>query len=128
LVVKRDPRNSAQRFRKYHLQTARPQWSDDGLFDAETVRLKELERYSNSVRPTYLELREYNVGLAVQRPGQGYLAHGPLEIVRATRIDIQRTPSMGWCWRMDGKVRSARKTAEVIVGRLVDRVEGALRR
>jgi len=94
---------------------------------SQSLQIKEVERYANTARNAYLEVREYDSKLLVERPGERYTATGPLEVVLTTRVKIRRTPSMGWCWEMDGKTRSAEHTAEAIVEKLVDRVEAEFR-
>ena len=85
-------------------------------------------RYANHAREAYLELREYDTGLAVHVPGYMYHPTEPLDIARTRRVLIRRRPEIGWCWEMDGKVRPPREAAQAIVSVLVDRIEVALRR
>jgi len=92
------------------------------IAETQSLQIKELELYANTARDTYLELREYDKRLAVQKPGHTYIAWEPFHPKGTTRISIRRTPSMAWCWEMDGKTRSVEETAEAIVGELVDRV------
>ncbi len=82
---------------------------------------------ASTARDAYLELREYDARLAVERPGSQPAQPVTAAVARSTRLDIRRLPALGWCWEMHGRVLSTSEAAETIVGRLRERVERELR-
>ena len=70
-------------------------------------------------------LREINGRIPIQEQGKMYVAIDFPKPTGGTWIDLRRTPELGWCWEMEGRVRSTKETAETIVSRRVDRVERA---
>jgi hypothetical protein len=98
------------------------------ISQGQTVQLVGRERYANSARKAYLELLEYDTGLAVQQPGYAYHAFEPLKVVGKTRIEIRRLPGRGWCWESNGTVHPPQEMAATIIGVLLGRIESAAAR
>jgi hypothetical protein len=96
------------------------------VLQGQSIQLKDCELQAGTARNAYLELREYDARVAVERPGQKPPGEAPT-VARATRLDIRRLPAVGWCWHMDGKVRPTPETAEAVVAKLRERVERELR-
>jgi hypothetical protein len=96
------------------------------VLHGQSIQLKDCELQAATARNAYLELREYDARLLVERAGQKPPAE-TATVARTTRIDIRRLPALGWCWHMDGKVRPTPETAEAVVGKLRERVERELR-
>jgi hypothetical protein len=96
------------------------------ILQGQSIQLADCELERDSARRAYLELREYDTRLAVERPGQSTAARAS-DVARVTRIDLRRRPLVGWCWQIDGKVRPTAETAEAVLGKLRERVERELR-
>ena len=97
------------------------------VLQGQSIQLADCELEPDSARRAYLELREYDTRLAVERPGQADSARRAPDVARVTRIELRRRPALGWCWQIDGKVRPTAETAEAVLGKLRERVERELR-
>jgi len=97
------------------------------ILQGQSIQLADCELEPDSARRAYLELREYDTRVALERPGQSGTARPAPEVARATRIELRRRPTLGWCWQLDGKVRPTAETAELVLGKLRERVERELR-
>jgi len=97
------------------------------VLQGQSIQLADCELEQGSARRAYLELREYDTRLTVERPGQSGIAQPTPEVARVTRIELRRRPALGWCWQIDGKVRATAETAEAALGKLRERVERELR-
>jgi hypothetical protein len=97
------------------------------VLQGQSIQLADCELERDSARRAYLELREYDTRLAVERPGQSSTARPAPEVARVTRIELRRRPALGWCWQIDGKVRPTAEAAEAVLEKLRERVERELR-
>jgi len=97
------------------------------VLQGQSIQLKECELEQASARRAYLELREYDTRLSVERDGTGRPAQEAPAVARVTRLELRRRPTIGWCWHMDGKIRPAAETAEAVLAKLRERVERELR-
>ncbi len=88
----------------------------------QSLQIKDMELYANTAQRAYLEVRYYDKQLAVQKPGVGYFAFEPFDAVAADKLKLRRTPEMGWCWEIGGKIHSTEAVAEIIIGKLIGRV------
>jgi len=97
------------------------------VLQGQSIQLQECELELASARRAYLELREYDTRLAVERDGTGRPAQPVPAAARVTRLELRRRPTVGWVWHMDGKVRPTAETAEAVLAKLRERVERELR-
>ena len=97
------------------------------VLQGQSIQLEDCELRADSARGAYLELREFDTRLSVQRPAQNSAPSEPPPAASVTRLDIRRRPLVGWCWQMEGKVRPTLETAEAVLGKLRERVERELR-